>query len=121
MDLVSNQHCNKLCDSGKQQVSVQSLFIPGFPSRDTKAVLEVVNGLFNGHSDPVGGIPFIRSPDCTGVGTQVFLRINIKHPAAGGFCTRVFTMTDPFAFTGFLIIYPFHFGTYKLHGREPAA
>ncbi len=30
-------------------------------------------------------------------------------------------MADTFVFTGLLIIYPIHFGTYKLHGRESAA
>ena len=121
MDFVNYQHCNKLCDSGKQQVGVQSLFVLGFTSCNTKTVLEVVDGFFNGHSDFIGGIPFIRTTDCTGIGTQIFLRINIEHSAAGRFCTGIFTMTDTFAFTGFLIIYPFHFGTHKLHGREPAA
>lgn len=67
MDFVSYQHCNKPCDSGKQQAGVQSLFVLGFTSCNTKTVLEVVDGFFNGHSDFIGGIPFIRTTDCTGI------------------------------------------------------
>ena len=117
IDFVSN----KLFDSGKHQVGVQSFFIPGFALGDTKTVLEVVDGLFNGYSDFVGGMPFICATDCTGVGMQVFLRINIEHPTTGRIRARVFTMADMSAFTGFLIIYPFHFGAYKFHGGKSAA
>ncbi len=63
----------KLRNAGKQQIGVQSLFILGFASSDTKAVFEMVNGLFNRYSDFVGGIPFIRTADCARVGSQVFL------------------------------------------------
>ena len=121
MNPVSNQYCDKLCNPCKQQIGVQSLFIPGLASGNTKAVLEMVNGLFNCYSDLVGGIPFLRATDSAGVGTQVFLRINIKHPVTGRTGTRVFTMADTFASAGFLVICPLHFGAYKLHGRKTAA
>ena len=35
MDFASDQHCNKLRDSGKQQVGVQSFFVQGFTSCNT--------------------------------------------------------------------------------------
>ena len=121
MDLISNDHRDELCDPGEQQVGVKGLLIPGLAPGNTKTVLEMADGLFNSRSDLVGGSPLVRTAERTRVGTQVFLGIDIKHPAAGRSCTRVFTMADTFALTGLFIVYPFHLGTYKLHGREPAA
>lgn len=100
---------------------MKRLLILGFTAGNTKTVFEVVDGFLNIHSDFVGGIPFGRTADRTGIGAQVFLGINIKHPAAGGFSTGIFTVADTFAFTGCFIVFPFHFWAYKLHGRQPAA
>ena len=100
---------------------MQSLFIPVFAPSGPKTVLEGVDGLFNGYSDLVGGIPFICATDCTGVGAQVFLGINIEHPPTGRSRAEGFTMADTSAFTDFLIIYPFYFGAYKFHGGKSAA
>ena len=121
VQFVSNRYRNELGNSGKKQVGMKRFLILGFTPGNTKTVFEMVDGFLNISSDFVGGVPFIRTTDCTGIGTQVFLRIKIKHPAAGRFRTRIIAMADTPAFTSFLIIYPFHFGAYELHGRESAA
>ena len=121
VQFVSNHYRNELGNSGEKQVGMKRFLILGFTPGNTKTVFEMVDGFLNISSDFVGGVPFIRTTDCTGIGTQVFLRIKIKHPAAGRFRTRIIAMADTPAFTSFLIIYPFHFGAYELHGRESAA
>lgn len=118
MDLISNNHRDELCDPSKQQIGVQSLFISGLAPGNTKAVLEMADGLFNSRSDLVGGSPLVRTAERTRAGTQILLGIDIKHPAAGRSCTRVSTMADTFALTGLFIVYPSHLGTYKLHPLE---
>ena len=121
MDLISNDHRNKLCNSGKQQVSMQSLFILGFAAGNTKAVLEMVNGFFNSGPYLIGGIPFICTTERTGVSTQVLLGIDIKHPAAGRSCAGIVTMADTaFGFISF-VVFSFHLWAYKLHGRKATA
>ena len=105
VQFVCNYYRNELGNPGKKQVGMKRFLILGFTSGNTKTVFEMVDGFLNIPSDFVGGIPFIRTADCTRVGTQIFLRIKINHPAAGSF----------------LIIYPFHFGAYELYGRESAA
>ena len=118
MNFVCNYYGNKLRDPCKQQISMESFFILCPAACNTKTVFEVVDGFLNIHSDFVGGIPFGRTADRTRIGAQVFLGINIKHPAAGGFSTGIFTVADTFAFTGCFIIFPFHFWAYKLHGWQ---
>ena len=121
VQFVSNHYRNELGNPGKKQVGMKRFLILGFTPGNTKTVFEMVDGFLNRYSDFVGGVPFIRTTDCTRVGTQIFLRIKIKHPAAGRFRTRIIAMADTPAFTSFLIISPFHFGAYELHGRESAA
>ena len=121
VQFVSNQYRNELGNSGEKQIRMKRSFILGFTSGNTKTVFEMVDGFLNRYSDFVGGIPFIRTADCTRIGTQIFLRIKINHPAAGRFRTGIIAMADTLTFTGFFIIYPFHFWAYKLHGRESAA
>ena len=121
VQFVSDHYCNELGNSRKKQVGMKRFLILGFTPGNTKTVFEMADGFLNISSDFVGGVPFIRTTDCTGIGTQVFLRIKIKHPAAGRFRTGIIAIADTPAFTSFLIIYPFHFGAYELHGRESAA
>ena len=121
VQFVSNHYRNELGNSGEKQVGMKRFFILGFTPGNTKTVFEMIDGFLNISPDFVGGVPFIRTTDCTGVGTQVFLRIKIKHPAAGRLRTRIIAMADTLTFTSFLIIYPSHFGAYELHGRESAA
>ena len=121
VQFVSDHYCNELGNSRKKQVGMKRFLILGFTPGNTKAVFEMVDGFLNSCSDFVSRIPFVRTADRTRVGTQMFLWIDINHPTAGRWGTRVFTMTDTLVLTSFFIMYPFHFGTYKLHSRKSAA
>ena len=121
VQFVNNHYRNKLGNSGEKRVGMKRFLILGFTPGSTKIVFEMVDGFLDSYSDFVGGVPFIRTTDCTEVGTQIFLRIKIKHPAAGRFRTRLIAMADTLTFTTFLIVYPFHFGACELHGGESAA
>ena len=121
MDFIRNHYGNQLGNPGKKQVCMKRFFILRFTPGNTEAVLEMVDGFFHISPELIGGIPSGRTAECTRIGAQVFLGINIKHPAAGGFRTGIFTVADAFAFTGCFIIFPFHFRAYKLHGWQPAA
>ena len=121
VQFVSNHYRNELGNSGEKQVGMKRFLILRFTPGDTKTVLEMIDCFFNIYPDFVGGIPFIRTADGAGIGTQVFFRIKINHPAAGRFRARIIAMADTLTFSSFLIIYPFHFGAYELHGRESAA
>ena len=121
VQFISRHYSNKLGNPGEKQVSMKRFFILRFTPGNTEAVLEMADGFLNIYPDLIGGIPFVRTADRTRIGAQVFLGINIKHSAAWGFCTGIFTVADTSAFPGCFIIFPFHFWTYKLHGRQPAA
>lgn len=121
MYLVSHHNGYKLCDSGKQQIRMECFLILGFTSSGTETVFEMVDGFFHIHTYFVGGVPFLRTPESAGISPKILFWVNIEHPAAGRIRARIFTMADTPAFSGFLIVFPFHFRTYKLHGGKAAA
>ena len=121
MELVSHYNSYKLCNSGKQQIRMECFLILGPASCDTETVLEMVNGFFHIHTYFIGGVPFQRTPENAGISPEILFRVNIEHPAAGGIRAWIFTMADTPAFSGLLIVFPFHFRAYKLHGGKPAA
>ncbi len=94
-------------------------FHSGFASGNTEVVLEMINRLFNRYSNFVGGILFLCTADGTGASTQVFLRVNIKYPAAGRFCTRVFKIAETFAFLVSLLYTQFILGHTNLMVGSP--
>ena len=105
VQFISRHYSNKLGNPGEKQVSVKRFFILRFTPRNTEAVLEMVDCFLNIYPELIGGIPLGRTTERTRIGAQVFLGINIKHPAAGGFSTGIFTVADEFAFTGCFIIF----------------
>ena len=103
VQFVSNHYRNELGNPGEKQVGMKRFLILGFTPGNTKTVFEMVDGFLNRYSDFVGGVPFIRTTDCTRVGTQIFLGIKIKHPAAGRFRTGIIAMADTLTFTSSLL------------------
>lgn len=69
----------KLCDPGKNQISMQSLFILGSASCKTEIVFDVVDISFDNSPDFIGIIPFFGTAYRTGISTQIFFRIDINH------------------------------------------
>ncbi len=100
VQFISHHYSNKLGNPGEKQAGMKRFFILRFTPGNTETVLEMVDCLLNIYPDLIGGIPFGRAADRTRIGAQVLLGINIKHPAAGGFCTGIFTVADAIAFTG---------------------
>ena len=121
MQLIGYHHRNKLGDPGKQQVRMERLFILRFAPCKTETVLKVVNGFFHVHADFVGGIPFLRAEDCSGIRTEVLFRIDIDHSSAGRSSTGIVTMANAFVFFSGAVPFPFHLRADKFHSREPAA
>ena len=100
---------------------MQCLFILRFASGNTEAVFKMIDGFLNVYSYFISGCPFVCIPDSAWIGTEIFLRINVNHSATGRSSTGIVTMTDTAFGLGFLIVFPFHFGTDKLHRRQTAS
>lgn len=80
---------------------------------DTETVFYMINGLFYIYSCFVDGFPFIRSFGGSG--------IDVYHPSAGRYGTWIFAFTFTVITLCFFVMYPVHFGAYKLHGGKTAA
>ena len=81
-DLVGENNSNELCDTGKDQISMQCLLILGSSSCKTEIIFDVVDISFDNSPDFIGVIPFFGSANRSGISTKVFLRINIDHASA---------------------------------------
>ena len=120
MDLISYDHRKQLDNPGKQQVCMECFFVPGSALCKTETVFKAVDGFFNIYTDLIGGIPFFRIPDGTGICPEALLGINVDHPSAGRIRAGILTVADtPFTLILFVVL-PFHFGAYKLHSRQSA-
>ena len=81
-DLVGENNSNELCDTGKDQISMQCLLILGSSSCKTEIIFDVVDISFDNSPDFIGVIPFFGSANRSGISTKVFLRINVDHTSA---------------------------------------
>ena len=81
-DFVSKHNSNELCNAGKNQISMQGLFIPCPASGKTEIIFDVVYIPFNNSPDFISIIPFSGSADGSGISAEIFFRININHAAA---------------------------------------
>ena len=77
--LVCKHNCNELCDTGENEVGMQSLLILGSTACKTEIIFDVVDVPFDNSPDLVGVIPFFCSTDRSGICTQVFFRVDIDH------------------------------------------
>ena len=112
MDLISKYNGNELCDPCKDQVGMERFFIPGLAPCQAETVLEMIDGTFYGSPDLIGGIPFFRSADCSGISPKILFRIDVYHPAGLGIRAWIFTLADTVMFPVLPFI-PAHFGTDK--------
>ena len=81
MYLVRKQNGNELRDTGKEQVGMKSFGISCFSVFQTETVLHMIDGTLDRSTSLIGILPFIRATDRAGIKPQVFLGINIDHPA----------------------------------------
>ena len=97
---------------------MQCFLILGFALRNTETVLEMVDWFFYIYMDLIGFFPFLWTTFYTRIGTKVLLWINVNHSAAGRTGAWILIMTLAERFSSILVVRPFHFGTYKFHGRK---
>ena len=120
MDLVSNHHSDQLSNSGEKKVCMKRFLILSSSTGNTETVFEMVDRFLDIDSDFVGFIPFFRTAFNTRIRTKIFFRIDVDHPSARRGRAGIVTVADtPFGFVG-RIVFPFHFGAYKFHGRDLA-
>ena len=111
-DFIGQNNSDELCDTGKNQISMQRPLILCLSSCETEMIFDVVDISFDNSSYFRGATPFFGSADCSGISTQILFRTDINHTIASGsgsFATALFMR-----FFGGWIVSPYHFGTDKL-------
>ena len=93
IDLICENNSNKLCDPGKNQISMQSPLILGSASCKTEIVFDVVDISFDNSPDFIGIIPFFGAADRSGISTKILFRVDVDHPPTFRRSTRVVTET----------------------------
>ena len=78
-DLIGENNSNELCDTGKDQISMQCLLILGSSSCKTEIIFDVVDISFDNSPDFIGVIPFFGSANRSGISTKIFFRIDVDH------------------------------------------
>ena len=81
-DLIGENNSNELCDTGKDQISMQCLLILGSSSCKTEIIFDVVDISFDNSPDFIGVIPFFGSANRSGISTQILFWIDINHTTA---------------------------------------
>lgn len=119
MNFICDHNGYELGNARKQQICMKCFLIPRFSSGYTKTVLKMVNCFFHIYSDFIRGSPLLCAPCSARIYPEVFFRIDIEHTPAGRSCTGFPTLTDPFGFSGFFIVFPLHLGADKFHGGKP--
>ena len=69
VDLICKNNSNELCDTGKNQISIQGFLILGSTSRKTEIVLDVIDISFNNNPCFIGFVPFFGTTNGRRVGT----------------------------------------------------
>lgn len=77
IDLICENNSNKLGDTCKNQISMQSLLILGSASCKTEIVFDVVDIPFDNRSDFIGIIPFFGVADRSGISTKILFRVDV--------------------------------------------
>ena len=95
---------------------MKSFIILGSAGGDTKTVLEMIDRLFNCHTYFVSVIPLARVVEDAGVGTKVFLWVNVKHTTARGIGTRAIAGSPALGFA--IHRNPFHFRANEFHSWD---
>lgn len=118
---VGQQDRYQLGNTGKDQISMEGLFVLCFPSGKAKRLFDMMDGAFYGRPYPIRGLPFRCPAERAGISAQFFLRVCIDHPPTGGIRAGVSTLALPLVFSGSGILYPFYFRTRELIPYGPAA
>ena len=120
MNLICENYTYQLGDACEYQVGVKCILVLGFTSGQTEAVFYVIDRPLHICPGFVGLVPFVSPPHNAWIGTEIFLRISVNHPAAGRCGTWGITFTDPVVFSGSRILFPNNFGTDEFVSCDPA-
>ena len=120
VDFICKNHGYQLGNAGKDQISMESFLILSTASCKAEIFFDVIDIPFNSSPNLIGVIPFISSADGSGIGTQVFFRIDINHAAASGGSAGIIAETFSVILLSHLVIAPFHFWADELEGRNSA-
>ena len=121
IDLIGENNSNELCDTCKDQISMQRFFILSPASCKTEIIFDVVDISFDNSPDFIGIIPFFGSADRSGISTKILFRVDVDHPPTFRRGTRVVTETMTMDFLSCSIINPFHFWTDELESGNTAS
>ena len=83
MNLICENYTYQLGDACEYQVGVKCILVLGFTSGQTEAVFYVIDRPLHICPGFVGLVPFVSPPHNAWIGTEIFLRISVNHPAAG--------------------------------------
>ena len=97
-DLIGEYNSNELCDTGKDQISMQRLLVLGSASCKTEIVFDVDDIPFDNSSDFIGIIPFFGAADRSGISTKILFWVDVDHPPTFRRGTRVVTETMTMGF-----------------------
>ena len=120
-ELIGENNSNELCDTGKNQISMQRFFILGSTSCKTEIIFDVVDISFDNSPYFIGVIPFFGSADRSGISTQILFWIDINHTTASGSGARIFAAALSMRFLGGFIVSSYHFGADKLESGNTAS
>src|SRR5699024_3594975 len=109
-DFIGENNRNQLCDTGKDQISMQCLLVLCPASCETEMIFHVVDISFDNSPFSIGVISFLGSADRSGISQQILFRIDITHTPASGSGTRIFTAALSERFLGGFLVSPSHFG-----------
>jgi hypothetical protein len=118
MNSIGKNCSNQLGNSGQQQIGVKCLGILSFTVGKTETVFEMIDVLFNDAPDFIDPNPFECPTKGSGVGSEIFFRVDVKHPTTGRRSTGIFTEALTFVFPGFQFD-PFCFGTGEFKPNRP--
>ena len=78
IDLICENNSNKLGDTGKNQISIQSLLILGSASCKTEIIFDVIDISFDSSPDFISVIPFFGSADRSGISTKILFWVDFS-------------------------------------------
>ncbi len=82
VDFVCENNSNKLSDTSKNQICMQSPFVLSTASCETEIIFDVIDLSLDYGSDFISIIPFFGSTNGSGISPKVFFGIDINHTTA---------------------------------------
>lgn len=121
VDFVCENNSNKLSDTSKNQICMQSPFVLSTASCETEIIFDVIDISLDYSSGFISIIPFFGFTNGSGISPKVFFGIDINHTTAFWGGTWVFAIALSVRFLGGFIINPFHLWADKFKSWQSAS